>query len=131
MNKILATVFLALSFQSYAGPYAKEANENPFLDGELNPKYEGELAAISGDIVKIIDMPNGYPLYKLNLNMAGIKPIWVTNIGSFSEGEITKNSKVIFRGYIASADNLDETGQIRAKTGSETLLLSIKVDSVK
>ncbi|TLU61882.1 hypothetical protein FE810_13785 [Thalassotalea litorea] len=131
MRKILALFFLSLSFSAFSGQYAKEANANPFLNGELNPKYEGELIALSGDIVEIIEGHKGKKLYKLNLNIAGLKHIWVTSFAPFAEGEISINSKLIFRGYIASSDGLDSTGKLKSKINSETLLLALKADSVK
>ncbi len=120
-----------MSFSAFSGQYAKEANDNPFLNGELNPKYEGELTALSGDIVEIIDGHKGKKLYKLDLNIAGLKNIWVTSFAPFAEGEITINSKLVFRGYIATSDSLDSTGKLKSKIESETLLLALKADSVK
>jgi hypothetical protein len=131
MRKFLSIIFLSLSFTVMSGEFAKEANDNPFLNGELNPKYEGELIAISGDIVEIIDGHNGKKLYKLNLNIAELKSIWVTSFAPFAEGEVSISSKLIFKGYIATADNLDSTGKLRSKIMSDTLLLALKADSVK
>lgn len=131
MRKILILIFLSISFNAFSGQYAKEANDNPFLNGELNPKYEGELTALSGDIVDIIDGDKGKKLYKLNLNIAGLKHIWVTSVAPFAENEITINSKLIFKGYIATSNGLDLTGKLKLKIQSETLLLALKADSVK
>lgn len=41
------------------------------------------------------------------------------------------NSKLIFRGYIATSDGLDSTGALKSKINSETLLLALKADTVK
>jgi hypothetical protein len=131
MRKFLFIIFLSLSFTVMSGEFAKEANDNPFLNGELNPKYEGELIALSGDIVEIIDGHNGKKLYKLNLNIAELKSIWVTSFAPFAEGEVSISSKLIFKGYIATADNLDSTGKLKSKIMSDTLLLALKADSVK
>jgi hypothetical protein len=131
MRKFLSIIFLSLSFTVMSGEFAKEANDNPFLNGELNPKYEGELIALSGDIVEIIDGHNGKKLYKLNLNIAELKSIWVTSFAPFAEGEVSISSKLIFKGYIATADNLDSTGKLKSKIMSDTLLLALKADSVK
>ncbi|TRX56826.1 hypothetical protein [Thalassomonas sp. M1454] len=131
MRYIFTLLILLISISAFSGQYAKEANDNPFLNGELNPKYEGELTALSGDIVEIIDGHKGKKLYKLNLNIAGLKHIWVTSFAPFAEGEITINSKLIFRGYIATSDGLDSTGKLKLKIESETLLLALKADSVK
>jgi hypothetical protein len=131
MRKFLFIIFLSLSFTVMSGEFAKEANDNPFLNGELNPKYEGELIALSGDIVEIIDGHNGKKLYKLNLNIAELKSIWVTSFAPFAKGEVSISSKLIFKGYIATADNLDSTGKLKSKIMSDTLLLALKADSVK
>jgi len=131
MRKLLTTTLLLLSVSAFAGQFAKEANDNPFLNGQLNPKYEGELTALSGDIVEIVDDHKGKKIYKINLNVAGIIPIWVTSFAPFAEGEISLNSKLVFRGYIAASDSLDPTGQLRAKINCETLLLALQADSIK
>tara|TARA_R110000751_G_scaffold295375_1_gene403590 strand:+ start:94 stop:489 length:396 start_codon:yes stop_codon:yes gene_type:complete len=131
MRNIFIFLILSISFSAFSGQYAKEANDNPFLNGELNPKYEGELTALSGDVVEIIDGHKGKKLYKLNLNIAELKHIWITSFAPFSEGEITINSKLIFRGYIATSDSLDSTGKLKSKIESETLLLALKAESVK
>lgn len=131
MRNFLLILFLLISFNSAAGEFAEEANENPFLNGHLNPKYEGEVTALLGDIIEILDGHNGRKLYKLNLNIEVINPIWVTSFVPFADGEITLDSKLIFRGYIATADSLDGSGELRSKIKSETLLLALKADSVK
>lgn len=128
---LLATVmfFTTVSFSSLAGKYQAEANDNPFLNGELNPKFEGELTALSGDIIQIVEGHKGRQLYKLNLNIPGIKPIWVTGMMPIAEGEIALNSRLIFSGFIATASGLDESGQLKRIIDSETLLLAVRVDS--
>jgi len=131
MKNILTLLLLALSFNTMSGQFAEQANDNPFFNGELNPKYEGELTALSGDIVEIVEGHKGKKLYKLNLNITGLKQIWVTSFIPFAKGEISVDSKLIFRGYIATADGLDPTGNLRSKINSETLLLALKADSVK
>ena len=55
MTKLLVHFLLLVSISShvFAGQYAKEANDNPFLNGELNSLYEGEAVALAG---KVLDM---------------------------------------------------------------------------
>lgn len=88
MRNFLFILLFSLSFGASAENLAEEANNNPFLNGELNPKYEGQLTALSGDIVEMVEGHKGRTLYKLDLNMAGIKPVWVTSIAPFAKGDI-------------------------------------------
>lgn len=86
---------------------------------------------MSGDIIEIADGYQGKKLYKLNLNIEGIKPIWVTSFAPFAEGEISIDSKLIFKGYIATAKYLDSTGKLKSQINSNTLLLALRANSVK
>jgi len=131
MRNFLFFVFFSLSFGASAAGLAEDANSNPFLNGELNPKYEGQLTALSGDIIEIIEGHENRKLYKLHLNIEGVKPVWVTSLAPFAKGDISMNSKLIFRGYIATSDSLDSTGRLKSKINSETLLLALKADLVK
>jgi len=54
MRHFLFFVFL-LPIGALTAGLAEKTNNNPFLDGELNPKYEGQLTALSGDIIAIIE----------------------------------------------------------------------------
>jgi len=80
-----------------AGPFSKEANENPFLRGELNPQYEGELTALGGEVLEIKPTRQKFPVYKINLRIEGIKNIWVTSIAPEPEGGIKVGDMMIFK----------------------------------
>lgn len=131
MTRFFLTLVLFLTFNAHAGPYAQQANENPFLDGQLNPKYAGELTALSGDIVDIRDNSKGNPLYLLDLNIDGIDPIWVTGIVPFAKGEISTQSQLIFKGYIATTRDIEPSGELEKLIKSKTLLLVLKAERVK
>jgi len=125
MLKSLSVLLFLFSFQVLAGEYASEANENPFKDGELNAKYEGELTAIGGIILKQIVVENN-KVYLLDLKTPSIKPIWVTSfITPEGKKAVEIGDNVIFKGYISRTDNLDETGELMTAIKSETLLMAI------
>ena len=127
MKNILALfILLPVFFYSTAnaGDFAKQANDNPFLHGELNPLYEGEKTALQGEIVEIKSTKEKYPLYKLNLHTKEIKNIWVTSISPQPLGGIKVGDKIVFKGFITNADILDTSGELRQITHSQTLLLA-------
>ena len=111
---------------SIAGPFAKEANDNPFLNGELNPKYVGELSALAGKVIEIKTTHQKYPVYKLDLKIKGIKNIWVSSIAANPNGDIKVGDNAIFKGYITISSELDPKGELEKITNSKTLLLAIK-----
>jgi len=82
-----------------AGPFAKEANENPFLSGELNPQYEGELTALGGEVLEIKPEP---------------------------EGGIKVGDMMIFKGFISTAKSADPDGDLERLINSKTLLMAIQ-----
>ena len=122
---IILFSFLSVSF-SYAGKYAAEANDNPFLNGELNPKYEGEVTALAGEVLMIKPTKEKFPVYKLNLRIEGVSHIWVTSIAPKPKGGIKVGDMIIFKGFIAKASSTDPTGELEKITGSETLLMAIQ-----
>ena len=78
MYRLLILLSFLVSIGSSAGEYAKEANENPFFNGELNLKYEGELAALGGTVIQHT-IVEGKNVYLLDLKIDNVKPIWVTS----------------------------------------------------
>ena len=65
--KIYYLVILTLTIiaqPAVAGKYASEVNENPFLNGVLNSKFEGEETALIGEIIKVQITKQKYPVYK-------------------------------------------------------------------
>ena len=64
MKFLLAIIFsiVILGQPLNAGEYAQEANDNPFLNGELNSKFRGEVTAIAGEILDIKPTKQNYPL---------------------------------------------------------------------
>ena len=109
-----------------AGPFAKEANENPFLSGELNPQYEGELTALGGEVLEIKPTKQNFPVYKINLRIEGIKNIWVTSIAPEPEGGIKVGDMMIFKGFISTAKSADPDGDLERLINSKTLLMAIQ-----
>jgi len=109
-----------------AGKYAVEANENPSLNGSLNPKYEGEVTALAGEVLDIKPTKQKFPVYKLNLRIEGVNHIWVTSIAPQPEGGIKVGDMIIFRGFIATASSTDPTGELGNIIDSETLLMAIQ-----
>jgi len=107
---------------------AQLANDNPFYNGELNIRYEGEKTALAGKIIKIERTNGGRELYQLNLRINGINHIWVTGVAPFAKGDVNLGDELIFRGFIASADGLDESGQLKVIINSHTLLLALKAE---
>ncbi|MBB1307754.1 hypothetical protein [Pseudoalteromonas sp. SR43-5] len=128
---IVFVVVALLSHSLIAGEYAQEANENPFLNGELNSKYEGEVTALAGDVVEIQPTEQNFPVYKLNLSIVGVKPIWVTSIAPKPEGGISVGDKMIFKGFISTTLATDPSGKLGKITGSKTLLMAIQSERAK
>lgn len=125
MYRIIICLSLIFSCQIQAGEFAKQANENPFLSGELNPQYEGELTALGGTVIDHIVVENNN-VYKLDLRIKDIKPIWVTSfIKPEGKQKIEKNDKVVFKGYISKSNSLDPTGKLVSVIKSNTLLIAI------
>ena len=114
-----------------AGPYAKEADDNPFLNGSLNSKYEGEVTALAGEIIDIKPTKQKFPVYKLDLRIDGIKHIWVTSIAPAPEGGIKLGDMIVFRGFITTSRGTDPDGDLELITGSNAILMAIKAQRVK
>ena len=125
LNITVTIIILLASFSSIAEP------ENPFLDGELNLAYEGQLTAIVGEIIDIKDTKQKYPAYKVNLRIKGVNPIWTTTIVEHPKGGIKLGDMIIFKGYIGSVADLDETGELGALIGAEAILLALLVERAK
>ena len=131
MKIIFLAALILISFSSFAGQYAKEANDNPFYEGELNAKYEGEVVAIAGEVVEVKSTKQNYPAFKLNLRLEGVNPIWVTSIAPQPEGGIKVGDMLIFKGFISTADSLDPSGKLAKITGSKTLLMAVQSQRAK
>ena len=114
-----------------AGPFAKDANENPFLNGQLNPKYEGEVIALAGEIIDIKPTTQKFPVYKLNLRIKGVRNIWVTSIAPQPEGGIKLGDTIIFRGFITTSKSTDPDGELENLIDSKTLLMAIQSQRAK
>ncbi len=128
MKKLLTLLLiLPLFFHTIAnaGDFAKQANDNPFLHGELNPKYEGEKTALQGEIIEIKSTKQKYPLYKLNLRTKDIKHIWVTSKSSPADEGFNVGDKAVFKGFITITDILDKSGELKKSIQSPTLLLAL------
>jgi len=125
MLKYLSILFILLSVQTFAGKFASEANDNPFANGELNAKYEGEATALGGTVLKRI-LVNNNNLYLLDLKTPPIKHIWVTSFIKPQGKEVVEvGDNVIFKGYISIASSLDDSGKLISAIKSETLLMAI------
>lgn len=127
---VILTLILIVQ-QTVAGKYASEASENPFLKGVLNSKFEGEETALVGEIIKIQTTKQKYPVYKINLNLDGIKHIWVTSIAPQPNGGIKVGDFIVFKGFISIASVLDSTGELEKIIGSKTLLMAIQSQRTK
>jgi hypothetical protein len=123
---MLFTIFSLFSYDLVAGEYAKEANENPFLNGVLNAKYEGEVTALAGEVIEIKPTNKSFPVFKLNLRVEGVEPIWVTSIAPEPEGGIKVGDMLIFKGFISTAAGTDPSGQLEEIIGTKTLLMAIQ-----
>lgn len=129
MYRLILSILLFTSLNCVAGEYAKQANESPFLDGQLNPKYEGELTALGGTIVKHVIAQNNN-VYLVDLKIEKIKPIWVTSfIKPQGKQQIELGDRVVFKGYISSSASLDPTGELFSLIKSEMLLMAIFVQN--
>jgi len=130
---LLSIFFVVVVFAQsvVAGEYAQAANDNPFLNGELNPKYEGEVIALAGEVLEIQPTKQKFPVYKLNLRINGIKNIWVTSIAPQPEGGIKVGDMIIFKGFITKSSSTDSTGELGKIIGSETLLIAARSQRVK
>ena len=129
MFRVLAFLLFIFTLNCHAGDFSKEANENPFLNGELNPKYEGELTGLGGTIIDHIVVKNNN-VYKLDLKLDNIKPIWVTSfIKPQGKQKIEKGDRVVFKGYISLSSSLDTSGDLYSSINSKTLLMAIFVQN--
>jgi len=129
MFKILFVFSLCFSASCFAGEFANEANDNPFLNGELNPKYEGEITALGGTVISHIVVDNNN-FYKLDLKIEGIKPIWVTSfIQPAGKQTIEEGDRTVFKGYISKSISLDSSGKLISAIKSDTLLMAIYVQN--
>ena len=127
--KLLTIIFIfliTLSACSKSDNLGKDANNNPFLNGELNQKYEGQKTALAGQVMEIKPTKQKYPVYKLNLRLKGINPIWVTSIAPNPGGEIKVGDMIIFKGFIATSEKTDPSGELEKLIQSKTLLMAIQ-----
>jgi len=130
-NRVKKLVLLTLMFFSFASivaevDLAKAANDNPFLEGKLNPEYIGQLAAIAGEVVEILDATNNRYIYKLNLRIDGVDTIWATSITAIPDGPLVKGDMIIFKGYISSSEELDP--EVAKIIKDETILLALRAE---
>jgi hypothetical protein len=122
---ILLILLFLTPIQAFAGKYANQANENPFHNGELNAKYEGEATALGGTVLEHITVNNNN-LYLLDLKTPSINNIWVTSFVKAQGKEVVEvGDNVIFKGYISTASSLDETEELENSIQSKTLLMAI------
>ena len=125
MIKYLLILLFLTPIQAFAGKYANQANENPFHNGELNAKYEGEATALGGTVLEHITVNNNN-LYLLDLKTPSINNIWVTSFVKAQGKEVVEvGDNVIFKGYISTASSLDETEELENSIQSKTLLMAI------
>ena len=125
MIKYLLILLFLTPIQAFAGKYANQANENPFHNGELNAKYEGEATALGGTVLEHITVNNNN-LYLLDLKTPSINNIWVTSFVKAQGKEVVEGGdNVIFKGYISTASSLDETEELENSIQSKTLLMAI------
>jgi hypothetical protein len=123
-NLFLILLCLA-TCNAQASSLSQKTNDNPFLNGELNSEYEGQKTGLLGQIIEMSVTKENYPIYKLNLNIGDMRPIWVTSIASQPEGGIKLGDNIIFKGFIASAASLDESGELEKLIGSKMLLMAV------
>lgn len=125
MIKYLLILLFLTPIQAFAGKYANQANENPFHNGELNAKYEGEATALGGTVLEHITVNNNN-LYLLDLKTPSINNIWVTSFVKAQGKEVVEvGDNVIFKGYISTASSLDEAEELENSIQSKTLLMAI------
>ncbi|KTD89128.1 MULTISPECIES: hypothetical protein [unclassified Pseudoalteromonas] len=125
MIKYLLILLFLTPIQAFAGKYANQANENPFHNGELNAKYEGEATALGGTVLEHITVNNNN-LYLLDLKTPSINNIWVTSFVKAQGKEVVEvGDNVIFKGYISTVSSLDETEELENSIQSKTLLMAI------
>ena len=125
MIKYLLILLFLTPIQAFAGKYANQANENPFHNGELNAKYEGEATALGGTVLEHI-IVNNNNLYLLDLKTPSINNIWVTSFVKAQGKEVVEvGDNVIFKGYISTVSSLDETEELENSIQSKTLLMAI------
>ena len=125
MIKYLLILLFLTPIQAFAGKYANQANDNPFHNGELNAKYEGEATALGGTVLEHI-IVNNNNLYLLDLKTPSINHIWVTSFVKAQGKEVVEvGDNVIFKGYISTVSSLDETEELENSIQSKTLLMAI------
>lgn len=126
INFIILLMLSLLGQPAISGDFAQEANDNPFLNGELNAKYKGEATALAGEILEIKQTKQKYPVYKLNLRIKNIKNIWVTSIAPPPKGGVNIGDMIVFKGFISTASELDPSGELETLIKSKTLLMAVQ-----
>ncbi len=120
---ILFTLPILFSVQAFS-----QSPDNPFLNGELNLEFEGQITGLAGEIIEIKETKQKYPAYKLNLKIKGIKPIWVSSIAPIPGNVLKVGDEIIFKGYISSSSGIDSTGELEAIINSKSLLLALRAE---
>lgn len=122
---------LSLSGSGKANPVSafidQQANENPFdKSGNLDAGLRGGKTAIAGDIEEIWWLEGTGLFIKLNLNTAGLKPVWIQHIATVNtieSHELEVGDTATFFGFIASAIEREEARTLINRFGTQAYLL--------
>lgn len=138
MKKISLVILLALCFVAAAGILLSAAKSveapgtkanGPFLNGRLNPDLKWQGSQIVGTIIEIKDGLNESKLYKVDPELEGVEPVWVTTFVRIADGQIELGDKLTFKGYISSAEYLDPEGTLESLIGTPLLLRARTIES--
>ena len=107
-------------------------NSGVIVAGELNPGFHGRAVAIEAKVLEIKTSPDDTQVLKLALPQKEIKPIWATTFVPLAKNEIGVGDTLIFKGYIATTDSVDQSGKLRILVeGSNAVLRARTIETPK
>lgn len=104
-------------------------SDSTFLNGELNPDLKWQGVRVIGTVIQIKDGINESLLYKVDPEMDGVKPIWVSSFVPVAEGRISVDDRLVFKGYITSVEYMDPTGKLESLINSSHLLRARTIET--
>lgn len=98
-------------------------NSGVIVAGELNPGFHGRAVTIEAKVLEIKTSPDNTQVLKLALPHKEIKPIWATTFVPLAKAEINIGDTLLFKGYIATTDSMDQSGKLRVMVEDSAAVL--------
>jgi hypothetical protein len=120
--KHLVSIFLIL----LTGQVAFGKDDSHFRSGRLDLHHEGENIGVAGIVVDIQRSKQGDYLYKLEVNHEDIDAVWVMAGDKLKRQgfKIEEGEKVIFKGKITDVKDIDDSGSLRRRIKSNSILVA-------